>query len=163
VPTRRHEPVRNATVFFVHGRGPLLARFHEKARSPVLAPTLFPLLGTLRALFSIVQNGDAARLNTLCDEIIHRGLCPPLPEIDVELILPPRGPPIVAMPFDQYEMLWIGAQPRGARVQDPGRIAPHQISSWASTANMVLTLLSIVSPGMIWTNLVSIMVFPYAI
>jgi hypothetical protein len=31
----------------------------------------------------------------------------------------------------------------------PGRITPHQISPWASSANMVLTLLSTLFPGMI--------------
>jgi hypothetical protein len=45
----------------------------------------------------------------------------------------------------------------------PGRIAHHQISPWASSANMVLMLLSTVFPGMIWTNLVSIMVVSYTI
>src|SRR5262249_43182291 len=73
VPERRPEPVRNATVFFVHGRDPLLARFHEEARPPVPAPTPFALLGALRPLFSVAQDGDAARLNTLGHQMVHRG------------------------------------------------------------------------------------------
>src|SRR5215831_1961261 len=118
VPARRHEPVRNATVFFVHGRDPPLARFHEETRPPVLAPAPFALLGTLRPLFSVAQDGDAARLNTPSHQVVHRGLRPLLPQIDVELILPARGPSMVAVPLDKDEKLWMGAQPRGVRVQD---------------------------------------------
>src|SRR5262245_9857373 len=105
VPARRHEPVRNATVFFVHGGDPLLARFHEEARPPVLAPTPFALLGALRPLFSVAQDGDAAQLNTLGHQMAHRGLRPLLTQIDVELILPARGPSIVGVPLDEDEEL----------------------------------------------------------
>src|SRR5262249_41186124 len=116
-PTRRHEPVRNATVLFVHGRDPLLARFHEEARPPVLAPAPFALLGALRPLFSVAQDGDAARLNTLGHQMVHRGLRPLLPQIDVEVILSARGPSTVAVALDEEKKLWMGAQPRGVRVQ----------------------------------------------
>jgi len=80
------------------------------------APFIF--LGTLRPLGSITQGDDAARVNTLLDEILHCGFGPLLPEIHVEFIFRIRGTPIVAVPLDQYEVAWVSAQPRCVRVQD---------------------------------------------
>src|SRR5262245_66441069 len=96
---------------------PLLTRLHEKARLPVLAPAAFALIGTLRPLFSIAQDGNAARVDTFCDQKIHRGLRPPLSKIDVEFILSTRGPPIVRVPLDQYKVAWMRAQPCRVRLQ----------------------------------------------
>src|SRR5262245_37938400 len=97
---------------------PLLTRLHEKARPPVLAPAPLALVGTLWPLFSIAQDGNAARVDPLCDEKIHCGLRPPFPEINVDLILSTRGPPIVGVPLDQYEVAWMRAQPCRVRLQD---------------------------------------------
>src|SRR6266567_526994 len=85
VPARRQETVQNATVFFVHDDAPLLARLHEKARSSVLAPAPFAVLGTVRPFFSIAQDGDAARVNTLCNEMIHvSGYLPRIRQVGFE-------------------------------------------------------------------------------
>src|SRR4030095_137548 len=96
----------------------LLARLNEETRPPVLPPAALAFLGTLRPLFSITQDGDGARLNPLGHEVIHCGLGPLLPQINVELALPVRIPPIVAVPLDQDEMLRMRAQPGGVRVED---------------------------------------------
>src|SRR5262245_3155297 len=96
----------------------LLTRLHEKARSSVLAPAPFVLTGTLRPLFAIAQDGDAARGNALGDQMIHGGLRPPLPEVHVELGLVSRGPLIVAVSLDQDEVVWIGAKPGCVLLED---------------------------------------------
>src|SRR5262249_22715442 len=97
---------------------PLLTWLHEKTQPPVLAPAPFVLLGTLRPLFAIAQNGDPALIDAVRDEIHHRGLRAALAEIHVELILVTRGPAIVGMPLDQDKVGWMGAQPRRVHVQD---------------------------------------------
>src|SRR5262249_10718957 len=111
VPAGRHEIVRNAPVIFVHEHAPRLSRLHKKARSPVLAPAPFVLLGTLRPLLSIAQDGYAARVNALRDEVIHCSLGSPLPKIHVELVLAAPCTLTVTLPLDQYELVWVRAQP----------------------------------------------------
>src|SRR5262249_212978 len=98
-------------------RLPQLARLHEKARSPVLAPAPFAFLGALRSLFAVAQNRYTARVNTLSDEMIHCGFGAPLAQIDIGLVLPTGGAPIVAVPLDQHEIAWVGAKPRRVRVE----------------------------------------------
>jgi hypothetical protein len=118
VAAGRYGTVWSTTVVILHDPAPVLPRLHEKARSPILAPALFGLFGTLGPLFSVTEDGNAALMNAPRHEIVHRGFGPTFAEIHVELILSVRGAPIVTVTFDEYDMGWMVAQPCRVRVEN---------------------------------------------
>src|SRR5918994_1695302 len=115
---RRPRIVPTVALARVHAPVPRLAWLHEEARSSVLTPAPLARLGALRPLLTVAEDGDATRIDAPRDEVVHSGLSPLFPQIHVELVLPSRGAPTVAVPLDQDEVVLVGAQPRGVRIKD---------------------------------------------
>src|SRR5262249_61976439 len=70
-----------------------LPRLDEEVGAAVLGPARFRVLGALRALFPVADDGDAIRLHALRDEIVHRRLRTPFTERQVVFV----RAPLVAM------------------------------------------------------------------
>src|SRR5262249_6553472 len=111
--------------FVLHDATPPLARLHQKTRPPVLAPASFRLLGTLRPLLPIAQDGDASRIDPVGDEVAPHGLRPTLAEIDVDFVLPMRVSAVVTVAFDEYEIGRMGSQPCRIRFEDVHVVRPN--------------------------------------
>src|SRR4051794_2649390 len=91
-----------------------LLLFDQEARAAILRPARLGLLGADGTLFTIADHRDAGGLDALRDEVVHRRARTALTQTEVVLV----GAALVAVAFDQHELIAVLLEPRGVRVED---------------------------------------------
>src|SRR5205814_307806 len=126
---------RMARSFSTVGRGTkspsewLLLLLHQERGATILRPAALVVLRARGPLLAIAHERDAAGLDALADEIVHRRFCATIAETEVVLV----RPALIAVSFDEHQLLGVRFQPLGVRVEDPPEVVLD--SGWESLSD----------------------------
>src|SRR5436853_60953 len=87
----------------------------EERGAAILLPAALVVLRAHGPLLTVADEGDAAGLHALTDEVVHRRARATITQAEVVFV----GTTFVAVTFDEHELIAVLLQPLGVRVEDP--------------------------------------------